>query len=60
MDSLKYSQFDVSAVTYKVVNGQDIKAYVLTPKNITTGKHPIAVKFHGGFFVSSSSYYLVW
>jgi cephalosporin-C deacetylase-like acetyl esterase len=55
MDSPKYSKFDVSAVTYKVVNGQDIKAYVLTPKNIPYGKHPIVAKFHGGFFVSSSS-----
>jgi cephalosporin-C deacetylase-like acetyl esterase len=52
MDSPKYSKFDVSSVAYKVVNGQDIKAYVLTPKGITSGNHPIVVKFHGGFFVS--------
>lgn len=51
MDSPKYSKFDVSAVTYKVVNGQDIKAFVLTPKDIPTGNHPVVVKFHGGFFV---------
>lgn len=52
MDSPKYAAFDVSDVTYKVVNGQDIKAYILTPKNLVPGKHPIVVKFHGGFFVS--------
>jgi cephalosporin-C deacetylase-like acetyl esterase len=51
MDSPKYAKFDVSDVSYKVVNGHDIKAYVLTPKNISPGKHPIVVKFHGGFFV---------
>lgn len=52
MDSPKYSKFDISAVTYKVANGQDIKAYVLTPKNIPSGNYPIVVKFHGGFYVS--------
>jgi cephalosporin-C deacetylase-like acetyl esterase len=52
MDHPKYAAFDVSDVTYKVVNGHDIKAYVLTPKNLSAGKHPILVKFHGGNFVS--------
>ncbi|OBT67671.1 hypothetical protein VE03_03550 [Pseudogymnoascus sp. 23342-1-I1] len=60
MDSPKYSKFDISVVTYKVVNGQDIKAYVLTPKNISSGNHPIVVKFHGGFFVSGNSLYPDW
>lgn len=54
MNFPKYAKFDISEVTYKVVNGQDIKAYVLTPKNISSGKHAIVVKFHGGFFVCSS------
>jgi acetyl esterase/lipase len=52
MDSPKYAKFDVSDVTYKVVNEQEIKAYVLTPKGISPGKYPIVVKFHGGYFVS--------
>jgi cephalosporin-C deacetylase-like acetyl esterase len=52
MDSEKFSKFDISELTYKVVNNQDIKAYVLTPKTITPGKHPIIVEFHGGFLVS--------
>ncbi|KFY47981.1 hypothetical protein V495_01705 [Pseudogymnoascus sp. VKM F-4514 (FW-929)] len=60
MDSPKYSKFDVSAVTYKVVNGQDIKAFVLTPKDISTGNHPVVVKFHGGFFVSGKSLFADW
>ncbi|KFY45523.1 hypothetical protein V494_00901 [Pseudogymnoascus sp. VKM F-4513 (FW-928)] len=60
MDSPKYSKFDVSAVTYKVVNEQHIQAYVLTPKNISPGNHPIVVKFHGGFFVSGNSLYPDW
>ena len=51
MDSEKYAKFDVSDLTYKVVNGQDIKAFVLTPKGIAPGAHPVVVKFHGGNFV---------
>jgi cephalosporin-C deacetylase-like acetyl esterase len=51
MNSPKYARFDVSDVTYKVVNDQDIKAFILTPKGIAPGSHPIVVKFHGGFFV---------
>jgi cephalosporin-C deacetylase-like acetyl esterase len=54
MDSPLYAKFDISKTAYKVVNNQEIKAYVLTPKNISSGKHPIVVKFHGGFFVSFS------
>lgn len=54
MDSPKFAKFDILTLVYKVVKGHQIKAYVLTPKNISPGKHPVAVKFHGGFFVSSS------
>jgi acetyl esterase/lipase len=55
MDSPLYAKFDISETAYKVVNNQEIKAYVLTPKNISSGKHPVVVKFHGGFFVSFSA-----
>lgn len=48
----KFSKFDILETPYKVVNSQGIKAYVLTPKTITLGKHPIIVEFHGGFLVS--------
>jgi len=49
-----YSGFDVSELTYKVVNNQDIKAFVLVPNGSKPGKHPIVAKFHGGGFVSIS------
>jgi hypothetical protein len=54
MDSPKYANFDISEVTYKVVNGQNIQAFVLVPKGLTPGNYPIMGKFHGGFFVSYS------
>jgi cephalosporin-C deacetylase-like acetyl esterase len=52
MDSPKYEKFDISEVTYKVANGQDIKAFIMVPKKTTSGSLPVIAKFHGGFFVS--------
>lgn len=52
MESPKYMRFNVSAVTFKIVHGHEIQAYVLVPKNISPGKHPLLVKIHGGGFVS--------
>ena len=52
MDSSKYEKFDISDVTYKVVSGQDIKAFVMVPKETKSGGLPVIAKFHGGFFVS--------
>jgi len=60
MDSPKYAKFDISEVTYKVVNGQDIKAFIMIPKNTSTGKHPVMAKFHGGSFVTGASLYPDW
>ena len=54
MESPKFNKFDISEVTYKVVNGQDIKAFTIIPKNTSAGKHPVIVKFHGGNFVRFS------
>lgn len=52
MDSPKYNNFNISEVAYKVIKGQKINAYVLIPKSINPGLHPVVVKFHGGGFVS--------
>jgi cephalosporin-C deacetylase-like acetyl esterase len=51
MNSPKFAQFDISEVTYKVFNNQDIKAFIMLPKNTTPGKCPVIAKFHGGGFV---------
>jgi len=52
MDSLKYVKFDISKVTYKIVNHQDIELFVLVPKDVLPGKHPVLATFHGGLYVS--------
>jgi cephalosporin-C deacetylase-like acetyl esterase len=54
MVSEKYSRFDVTEVTYKIVNDQGIKAYILIPKDIIPGNYPVVAKFHGGGYVSFS------
>ena len=58
MDSPKFEKFDIAAVTYKVFNNQDIKAFIVVPKNASPGTHPVISKFHGGGFVSPNSLYL--
>ncbi|KAI9816279.1 MAG: hypothetical protein M1827_001881 [Pycnora praestabilis] len=60
MDSPKYAKFDIVETTYKLVDDQPIKAYLFTPKNIHAGKHPVLVKFHGGFLITGSSLYAEW
>lgn len=56
----KYSEFDQKDVVYKTVNDQDISTTILVPKNITPGKHPLLVHFHGGFLICGSKLYEEW
>ncbi|KAF4632861.1 hypothetical protein G7Y89_g5253 [Cudoniella acicularis] len=60
MDHPKYAKFDVSEATYKVVNEQNIEAFVLVPKGLPHGKYPLLVEFHGGFFVTGGALYPEW
>ncbi|KAB8302383.1 hypothetical protein EYC80_005807 [Monilinia laxa] len=60
MDSPKFSQFDVSVVTYKTVQNHNIQTYILIPKNISPGPHPVIVKIHGGGSVSGSGIQPNW
>ncbi|RAL63511.1 hypothetical protein DID88_003931 [Monilinia fructigena] len=60
MDSPKFSQFDISVVTYKTVQNHDIQTYILIPKNISSGPHPVIVKIHGGGLVAGSGIKPEW
>jgi acetyl esterase/lipase len=53
--SPKFSQFNITTTTYKIVNGQEIPVHVFIPKNITPGKHPILARFHGGFLITGAA-----
>lgn len=55
MHDPKFSKFDISEVTYKVVNNHEIKAFILVPKSLPDGIYPVLARFHGGSHVSSFS-----
>ena len=40
---------------YKIVSDHEIKAAVLTPKDLKSGLHPVIVNIHGGFFSTAHS-----
>ncbi len=60
MDDPKFSKFNVTTTSYKIVNDQEIPLYVFIPKGVHTGKRPILVHFHGGFFISGHALYPDW
>jgi acetyl esterase/lipase len=60
MDSEKYAQFNITKTPYKSVDNQEILLYVLLPKHLETGKHPILVHLHGGFLFAGDALYPDW
>lgn len=51
----KFSPFHIHSTSYKTVNEHPIGVDVLVPKKLDPGtkKHPLIVRFHGGFFVGN-------
>lgn len=56
----KFAKFTVTDLPYKRVNGTPILASVLVPKDIKPGKHPLTVRWHGGFLVTGHRLYADW
>ncbi|CAI6261725.1 unnamed protein product [Periconia digitata] len=54
-DDSVFEPFDIFEETYKTVDSHEIKAAVLTPKNLAKGLHPVIVNIHGGFFATAHS-----
>ncbi|MCJ1251764.1 hypothetical protein MMC30_009002 [Trapelia coarctata] len=48
----KFNPFTIHSTSYKTVNKHPIGVDVLFPKNLKPGKHPLIVRFHGGFLAS--------
>jgi hypothetical protein len=46
----------VTTTHYKEVNGHGIEVGIMVPKELKPGKHPIIVRFHGGFLVCTIFY----
>jgi len=56
----RFVGFDRYTVVYKTVNGHDITAEILVPKNIHPGSHPLLVQFHGGGLYTGAALYADW
>lgn len=48
----KFTNFNILQAVYKVVDGHEIRANLIFPRSISTGKAPVIVHFHGGGLVS--------
>ena len=51
----KFNSFSIHNTTYQHVDGQPITTDILIPKPIKPGTHPVIVRFHGGFLITSTS-----
>ncbi|KAI1402583.1 putative polyketide synthase [Hypoxylon fuscum] len=59
----KFQAFDVSDLTYGIVNGHPLKVSILTPKGLDqqeSNEHPIMVHWHGGGFITGHRLYEDW
>lgn len=53
--SPRYSVFNITSTPYKTVRGHEIPVHVFLPKSLTPGKHPVIVRFHGGFLITGAA-----
>ncbi|KAJ4294459.1 hypothetical protein N0V90_008150 [Kalmusia sp. IMI 367209] len=56
----RFDTFDVYETYYKKIGDHEIKVAILVPKNLKPGKHPLAVKFHGGGLVVGDALFPDW
>ncbi|KAF8848184.1 alpha/beta-hydrolase [Acephala macrosclerotiorum] len=59
-DDSRFEPFNITKHAYKVVNDQEIDLYVLVPKTVTSGKRPLLVHLHGGFFMTGHAMFPDW
>jgi acetyl esterase/lipase len=53
--SPKFSKFDITSTPYKIINNQEIPVQIFIPKCISSGRHPILPRFHGGFLITGAA-----
>lgn len=58
--SSKFHKFDIHTTPYKTVNSQPVDLYVLLPKNLPAGPHPVLIHFHGGFLTTGHAIFPDW
>lgn len=50
----RFGAFTVHNIAYKTVNSTPIETTILIPKSTKPGKHPLLVRWHGGFLIAGS------
>jgi len=50
----RFDSFNLYRTSYKKIGDHEIEVNVLVPKDLTPGKHPMFVKWHGGGLVSTT------
>ncbi|KAK3670352.1 hypothetical protein LTR78_009806 [Recurvomyces mirabilis] len=58
----KFTSFSATDVTYKTVGTTAVEATILVPKTIIDkpGKYPLAIRWHGGFWVTGHRLFPDW
>lgn len=54
----KLAPFNLHDITYKTVSNTPINATILIPKDIKPGKHPVLVRWHGGYLIAGARMFL--
>ncbi|KAJ7586735.1 Alpha/Beta hydrolase protein [Mycena floridula] len=58
--SRKFSPFNVSTATYKVIHDHEIRADILIPKSLSPSLCPLIVQIHGGAYIRGSRLFADW
>jgi cephalosporin-C deacetylase-like acetyl esterase len=54
LDDARYEPFNAYDFIYKFIHDIAIPATVLVPKNLSPGKYPVLVRWHGGFLITGA------
>ncbi|KAL2211228.1 alpha/beta-hydrolase [Sarocladium strictum] len=54
-DERIFKHFDIFEEVYKTVEGVEIKAAIILPKDLAPGLHPLIFSIHGGFLMTGHS-----
>lgn len=57
LQSPRFSRFNITTTSYKIINGQAIPVHVFIPKTLSTTSPPIIARFHGGFLITGAALY---
>ncbi|KAK9323822.1 Alpha/Beta hydrolase protein [Lipomyces orientalis] len=60
MASAKFTEFNISTACFKKVGNHEIKADIMIPKTLSSGKYPVVVRFHGGYLITGSRLFADW